>query len=44
VEELASLQVRRSEDGYERIGGARDDLALALALAWWRASREAGSV
>jgi hypothetical protein len=30
-------------DGFERYGGrGHDDLVLALALAWWRASRELG--
>jgi hypothetical protein len=43
VEELRSMQVGMSESGYERItGGRHDDLVLALSLAWWRASREAG--
>jgi hypothetical protein len=45
VEELRSMQVRVSESGYERITGRRhDDMVLALSLAWWRASREAGVV
>jgi hypothetical protein len=45
LEELRSMQVRVSEDGYERFSGRKhDDLVLALSLAWWRASREAGSV
>lgn len=42
-EELRGMRVRMTVDGEERIGGGRhDDLVLALALAWWRASREAG--
>ena len=40
-EELRSMKVRMTPDGYERMSGTRDDLVLALALAWWRASREA---
>ena len=40
-EELRSMRVRMTPDGYERMSGTRDDLVLALALAWWRASREA---
>lgn len=40
-EELRSMRVRVSRDGFERYSGRRqDDLVLALALAWWRASRE----
>jgi hypothetical protein len=43
MEELRGMRVRMTADGEERIGGGRhDDLVLALALAWWRASREAG--
>jgi hypothetical protein len=38
-EELRSMKVRMTPDGYERMSGTRDDLVLALA--WWRASREA---
>ena len=41
-EELRSMRIRMSADGYERMSGRRDDLVLALA--WWRASREAGSL
>ena len=45
LEELRSMEVRVSESGHERISGRRhDDLVLALSLAWWRASREAGVV
>jgi hypothetical protein len=45
LEELRSMEVRVSESGHERITGRRhDDLVLALSLAWWRASREAGVV
>jgi hypothetical protein len=45
LEELRSMQVKISEGGTERISGRRhDDLVLALSLAWWRASREAGVV
>jgi hypothetical protein len=41
-EELRSMRLRVSADGFERYGGrGHDDLVLALALAWWRASREA---
>ena len=43
-EELRSMRVRMTADGDERMSGRRDDLVLALALAWWRASREAGSL
>jgi hypothetical protein len=40
-EELRSMRVRVSRDGFERYSGRRhDDLVFALALAWWRASRE----
>ncbi|MBC8167115.1 MAG: hypothetical protein H7Y20_14755 [Bryobacteraceae bacterium] len=44
VEELRAMRVRMSPEGYERFsgGGTHDDLVLSLALAWWRASREAG--
>jgi hypothetical protein len=43
VEELRGMRVRRSGDGYERFSGTgHDDLVLAVALAWWRASRESG--
>ncbi len=39
-EELRSMRVRVSADGFERYAGRRhDDLVLALALAWWWASR-----
>lgn len=45
VDELRSMQVKVSADGHERMMGRRhDDLVLALSLAWWRASREAGVV
>ena len=43
-EELRSMRVRMTAEGSERMSGRRDDLVLALALAWWRASREAGSL
>jgi hypothetical protein len=40
-EELRSMRVRVSADGYERYAGrGHDDLVMALALAWWRASRQ----
>jgi hypothetical protein len=43
IEELNSMRVRVRMDGGERVeGGRRDDLVFALALAWWRGSREAG--
>ena len=39
-EELRSMRVRVSADGYERYAGrGHDDLVMALALAWWRAAR-----
>jgi len=41
--ELTDLRQTRSHTGSERVTGRyKDDLAIALALAWWRASREAG--
>jgi hypothetical protein len=43
IEELNAMRVRVRPDGCERVeGGRRDDLVFALALAWWRGSREAG--
>lgn len=40
-EELRSMRVRVSGDGFERYGGrGHDDLVMALALAWWRAARD----
>ena len=36
VEELENMRVHKSS------GRKHDDLVLALSLAWWRASREAG--
>jgi hypothetical protein len=40
-EELRSMRVRMAADGFERFGGVgHDDLVMALALAWWRASRD----
>ena len=39
-EELRSMRVRVSANGYERYAGrGHDDLVMALALAWWRAAR-----
>jgi hypothetical protein len=38
-EELRSIRVRVSADGYERYAGrGHDDLVMALALAWWRST------
>jgi hypothetical protein len=43
MEELKMMRSKRLESGYVEMTGRRhDDLVLALALAWWRASRESG--
>ncbi|MDZ4799753.1 MAG: hypothetical protein SGI92_16470 [Bryobacteraceae bacterium] len=45
VGELENLRPRKSAPlGPGTSGRRHDDLALALALAWWRASREAGRI
>jgi hypothetical protein len=35
VQELAEFKAKRSNSGTMRFSGARDDLTMALALAWW---------
>jgi hypothetical protein len=35
VQELAEFKSRRSGSGTMKFAGARDDLTMALALAWW---------
>jgi hypothetical protein len=41
AEELRGMRLRTTSEGYEQYSGRRhDDLVVALALGWWRASRE----
>ena len=35
IKELAGFRAKRSSSGHTRYEGAKDDLTMALALAWW---------